>query len=119
MYTNSDMTLYSFTNNGYVRHYIEKVFWQDSVQKNTSKEGSSGADEVYICIPETDNMVFTVRKDIVVKGKCELEFDNTSDKGISDSLKQLKKLAKVYEIIKDADKRYGSSNMQHYELNCR
>ena len=86
MYTNSDMTLYSFTNNGYERHYIEKVFWQDSVQKNTSKEGSSGADEVYICIPETDNMVFTVRRDIVVKGRCELEFDNTSDKGSTNNV---------------------------------
>lgn len=119
MYTNSDMTLYSYSEDGYERHYIEKVFWQDSTQKNISKEGNSGTDEVYICIPYTVDMAFTARKDIAVKGKCELEFDNTSDKGISDSLKQLKRLARVYEITKIADKCYGSRNMQHYELNCR
>ena len=119
MYTNSDMTLYSYSENGYERCYIEKVFWQDSTQKNISREGNSGTDEVYICIPCSVDMVFTVHKDIVVKGKSELEFDNTSDKGISDSLKQLKRLARVYEITKVADKRYGSRNMQHYELNCR
>ena len=85
MYTNASVTYYSHTDEGFLRHYIEDVFVMSDTQDSVSKDGSTRNDNLKIYIPaeQAKGIVFKV-KDLVVKGLCEVEFDNQSDKGISD-----------------------------------
>lgn len=117
MYTNASITYYSHTDKGYLRHYIEEAFIMSDTQNSVSKDGSTRNDSLKIYIPaeQTKGIVFK-NKDLVVKGLCETEFDNESDKGMSDSLKELKRSTKVYEVYQVSDKLYGSKNMQHIEI---
>lgn len=117
MYTNASVTYYSHTDIGFLRHYIEDVFVMSDTQDSVSKDGSTRNDNLKIYIPaeQAKGIVFKV-KDLVVKRLCEVEFDNQSDKGISDSLKELKRSTRVYEVYQVTEKLYGSKNMQHIEL---
>lgn len=117
MYTNASVTYYSHTDEGFLRHYIEAVFVMSDTQDSVSKDGSTRNDSLKIYIPaEQAKGIAFKAKDLVVKGLCEVEFDNQSGKGISDSLKELKRSARVYEVYQVTEKLYGSKNMQHIEL---
>lgn len=121
MFTNSDATFYLNGEEGYSRLYVPHVFWQEKEENEASKQGVTGENTVYIAIPndEISQAAFQPKKDMVVKGNCGIIFDNSSDKGVSDSLKKLKKYSRVYEVLSASAKLYGSRNMHHYELNCR
>lgn len=115
------MTLYMFNGIGYDRQYIEHVFWQESERTNMLKTGLQNADGVFIVIPkkEAPELNMTPQKDIAVKGKCLIEFDNTSEQTVSQSMKELKKAADIHTVTTAESKLYGSECMQHYELSCK
>lgn len=119
MYTNADITVYLYDKGLYTRMVIEDVFWSDSKQSNIKESGIANADSVKIMIPTTDEILFTTSKDLVVKGKVELEIDTTSQQTISESKKTLNDNYNVYTVNSADDKRYGSKRMQHYDLSCK
>ena len=93
MYTNADITLYSYVDNKYIRKVIKDVFWNEVKESNTLKSGLNTADSVKIFVPLKNMPVtkITTGKDIIVKGVIEFEVDNTSQATQSASLNQLKK----------------------------
>lgn len=120
MYTNADMTLYHWNGSGYDRKVVEMVFWDDSKISNITKTGRIDSDAVTILVPASSAVLsVTTGRDLVVKGKCEAEFDNTSQQTISESLKKLKATNEVFTVNSFDEKLYGSSRMHHYELSCK
>lgn len=130
MYTNTDITLYSYGKDGsYTRHEIkgknEKkgVMWEDVKQSNVLKSGLSTIDAVRVFIP-TENLPggvkFTTGKDLIVKGIVDFEVDNTSQQTISASLKTMRETYdRVVTVSVVDDKLYGSPRMQHIQLSCK
>ena len=121
MYTNSDMTLYHWNGSGYDRQEIKDVFWQYSKISNINKTGQTDSDTVFISIPEAsaEGLKVTTGKDLVVKGICPLQFDNTGQKEQSESLKKLKTNYEVFTVNAFDPKLYGSPMTRHYELSCK
>jgi hypothetical protein len=121
MYTNADITIYLYDGGKYTRTPVEKVFWSDTKQSNIKETGLTNADSVKIMIPisSANNLEFTTSKDLVVKGIIDYEVDSTSQQTISNSLATLNKTYDVHTITSADDKRYGSSNMWHYDLSCK
>lgn len=120
MYTNEDMTLYHWNGSGYDRRVVKKVFWDDSKISNINKTGRIDSDTVKILVlASSAELSVTTGKDLVVKGKCETEFDNTSQATISESMRALKAEKEVFTVNLFDKKLYGSPRMQHYELSCK
>lgn len=120
MYTNADMTLYHWTGSGYDRKVVEKVFWDDSKISNIIKTGRTDSDSVKILAPVSSmELSVTTGKDLVVKGKCDVEIDNTSQVTVSEGVRALKAECEVFTVNAFDAKLYGSPRMQHYELSCK
>ena len=121
MYTNADITLYSYVDNEYIRKVIKDVFWNEVKESNTLKSGLNTADSVKIFVPLENMPVtkITTGKDIIVKGVTEFEIDNTSQATQSASLNQLKKDCQFVTISSCDAKLFGSKRMQHYVLSCK
>lgn len=122
VYTNADITLYSFSNNVYTRKPIKGVFWEEVKQSNFLKSGVVNSDSVMIYIPLeniTDDLVFTTGKDLIVYGIIDYEIDNTSQSTISTSLKFIKETYGFVTLTTCDKKLYGNRDMQHYELSCK
>lgn len=130
MFTNTDITLYKMdTSSHYTRYPItgktslNGAFWDDVKQSNIIKTGILTIDSVTVFIP-VGNMPegindFTTGKDLIVKGIVDFEFDNTSQATVSNSMKTLQANNRVVTISVADDKRYGSTDMQHWELSCK
>lgn len=121
MYTNADITLYSFQDGKYLRTVINNVFWNEVKESNTLKSGLNTADSVKIFVPlsSKNRLEVATGKDIVVKGKIDYEIDNTSQATQSSSLKYLKETHNFVTINMFDKKLFGSKKMQHYVLSCR
>ncbi|BCK01602.1 DUF6751 family protein [Anaerocolumna chitinilytica] len=130
MFTNTDITLYKIDSQG---HYTRKPiigitsaygsFWDDVKQSNVLKTGMLTVDSVSIFIPIGNIPAgvndFTTGKDLIAKGAINFEVDNTSQSTISSSLKTLQLTNRVVTVSVADDKRYGSPDMQHWELSCK
>lgn len=119
MYTNTDITLYSFAGGRYERLVINNVFYQESEQTNIIKSGIANVSSALILIPYKTDMLFKKGKDLIVKGICETLIDNTSPQTISQSIKALRQAHKVLTVMTADEKKIGSKDMWHYELGCK
>ncbi len=122
MFTNADITLYSYVNGGYTRSVIHEVFWQEVKQSNVLKSGLTSADSVKIFIPLESilgGLSLTTSKDLVIEGIVTTEIDNTTQQSISASLTALKATHSMYTVSVADNKLYGSLNMQHYQISCK
>ncbi len=121
MYTNADITLYSYVDNKYIRKVIKGVFWNEVKESNTLKSGLNTADSVKIFVPFANmpDIKITTGKDIIVKSIIEHEVDNTSQATQSASLNQLKRDYQFVTISSCDAKLFGSKHMQHYVLSCK
>jgi hypothetical protein len=121
LYTNADITLYSYQDGAYTRALINNVFWDEVKQSNLIKSGLTIADTVKIFIPVSSicNLNITTGKDIIVKGIATVDIDNTSQATQSMSLKTLKETYGFITVSSCDKKLYGSKAMQHYELSCK
>lgn len=121
MRTNADMTLYHWNGAGYNRREIRDVWWENAKISNTEKTGMVNADAVTILIPagSAPDLAVTTGKDMVVKGICEFEFDNSSEESRSAGMKQLKADQEVFTVNAFDPMLFGSPNIQHYELSCK
>ena len=121
MYTNADMTLYSYDNGAYTRTEIEDVFWSETKQSNVRDSGIANADSLKVMIPYSskNGLSFTVNKDLVIKGIVEDEINTTTPQLLTASLNALKGKYKVFTVSSADDKGYGSERMHHYDLSCK
>lgn len=94
MLVNADCTLYLFDKitSGFTRHFIEKVYWDNSKASNILKSGLQNADSFTVYLYSDEIKPLTLQKDMMIKGKCQFEFDNTSSKTISESMKKFREL---------------------------
>ena len=126
MKTNTGMTIYNkYTNPAtkdvkYKKHYIENVFWDDSLGVNLN-HGYDNADKVNVYIPKYKNDIndfvdfkqyngngWTLQNgDFIIKGNCPI----VEVEGI----KELSNYS-VFRITVIDDKDFGSYDMQHFEI---
>ena len=89
MLINADCTLYLFdkSTGGFKRNFISDVYWDNSKSANILKSGLRNIDSVTVYLYSDAIKPLNLQKDMLVKGLCDFEFDNTSAKTISESMK--------------------------------
>lgn len=96
MLTNADCTLYKFENGGYRRYEILNVYWNENRSGNVLKSGLQTVDSTSVYLYSDSVLPNANAKDMLVKGICDFEFDNTSQKTISESMNRFRS---NYEFI--------------------
>lgn len=116
MFANADCTIYKHDKltGGYIRFFIKNVYWQDIKAGNVLKGGLRPANNTTIFIYQKHNIPESPSKDIIVKGNCEFEFNNSSQQTISESLKELRNLTDFVIVSEISDCWYGG--IPHYEI---
>lgn len=105
MLSNSSCTVYR--EKTFERVFIPVCFWKDSRGKAISKGGMTEDAAVTVYIPETYAELSPKPRDIIVRGKCTVEVDTTSEKTISDGVKTLRASDPV-TVRTVEDKLYGA-----------
>lgn len=111
-----EITLYHYENGAYTKQVISNTFYYDVDITTVSKMGSQTNITFIVIINTNTDIDISTGKDIVVKGKSDFEFDNTSESTIAKSLKELKEQSRIY-TIKGVDRNLfgGLSNIK---LSC-
>ena len=104
MLMNSSCTVYR--EKSFERVFIPVCFWKDSRGKALVKGGMSEDAAVVVYIPENYAELSPKPRDIIVRGKCAVEVDTTSEKTISDGVKALRASDPV-TVRTVEDKLYG------------
>lgn len=104
MLTNSSCTVYR--EKSFERVFIPACFWKDSRGKALVKGGMTEDAAVVVYIPETYADLAPKPRDIIVRGKCAVEVDTTSEKAVSDGVKALRASDPV-TVRTVEDKLYG------------
>ena len=125
MLTNTDCTLYHFNKltQGYDRYYLSAVMWQESRTEKIRKQGVLISDDVNIYV-QREIAVFpkcTESMDMAVKGNIDFIFDNTSQKTVSESLKEFNHTyPDSVTVLTYEDKRYSvNEQLDHIKLTAR
>lgn len=87
MMVNVDCTLYRYENGGFVRYIIPNVYWRESKAANVLKSGLMSVDSTTVYLYNDAVVPTSPSKDMLVKGVCPFEFDNTSTQTVSQSMK--------------------------------
>ncbi len=124
MMTNADCTLFKYDKNttGFTRHKIKSIYWQTSQQANIMKSGLTSCDSTTVFIYKSsikgNNIPETPKKDMLVKGIVEFEFDNTSSRTISDSMKAFREMFPRFVTVNSIDNMlYGG--LPHIEVSAK
>lgn len=121
MLTNSDCTVYRYNTftQGFDRLYIPHVAWLECRAANVLKSGMQNADSVMIHIAAkyAASAPQTAAKDMLVKGNCPFEFDNSSVQSISDSMKSFRAQYRFVTAASIDDYLYGG--LPHIEVSAR
>ena len=125
MLTNTDCTLYHFNKltQGYDRYYLSAVMWQESRTEKIGKQGVIVSDDVNIYVPK-EIATFPkceLTRDMLVKGNIDFIFDNTSQKTVSESLKEFNHTyPESVTVLTYEDKNYSvGSQLDHIKLTAR
>lgn len=121
MLKNADCTI--FENSGTAtnvnitgRHCIEGVYWNDSRGATVGKNGIRIDDSVLVYI--YDDSYLPKKGDFIVKGVVDFEFDGSSQKSVSESMKQFREQFPDFAVVKSvSDCRYG--RLPHIEVTAR
>lgn len=123
MITNTSCTVYRYNSDtqGYDRLYIPCVMWQDSKAANVIKSGLTTVDStsVYIPMQYADSAPKTAAKDMLVKGDCSFEWDNSTFQTISQSRKQFDKACSHVTVSSIDVKDYSLSNLNHIKISAK
>ena len=119
MMTNADCTLYLFDEKtkGYKKHFIADVYWNENRAGNVLKSGLQSADSLTVYLFSDDVVPANPTKDMIVKGYCSFNFNNTDEKTISESMKKFKKSIKALTIMSCDNKMFGG--LPHIELSAK
>lgn len=108
---NGSCTFYDKTT--YKKHVFTDVYFYDNRGENFTKTGVQTVGEINIIIYAVNNDNFSyVPKigDIVVYGECEFEFDTTSQKSVSESMAQFRKLFQGCAFVTSSQRKaYGNT----------
>lgn len=118
MLINASCTVYKADKSGgFLRHYIPECFWIDTKSDAISSGGFSdqSAITVYIPMNYAEMAPDHAQKDMIVYGKCDLEFDNSSPKSISESLNKLRKTTPIHTVTGISKKPYGNA-LKHIKV---
>ena len=111
------ITLYHFENGKFIRSLIENCFYYDSNATNFNKTGLVSNDTFKVVINTSENIKIAEGKDIIVKGECEFEFNNESEKTQSESLKEFKTKHEYYTVNTASRNLFGG--LSNIELSCK
>ena len=95
MLTNADCTLYHFESGKYTKRVYKNIYWRCCKASNILKSGLQNADTVTVYLYE-NCLPITPQRDILVRGIVDFEFDNSSEKSISDGVSYIRE---NYEFI--------------------
>ena len=86
MLSNTVCTLYAYNKatGGFYRRVIPNVYWCENKAGNVLKSGLQTSNGTTIYFYDDKCMPLTVTKDMLVKGICPFEFNNTSPQTISE-----------------------------------
>ena len=119
--TNSDCTVYRHNalTQGFDRLYIPRAVWMECRAANVLKSGMQSADSAVIHIAEkyADGAPRTVGKDMLVRGNCPFEFDNSNAQSISDSMREFRTLYRFVTATSIDNYLYGG--LPHVEVSAR
>lgn len=114
MLKNTDCTVYE--KDSFRRHFIGGVYWNDSRGQTVSKNGIQVSDAVTVYVYGGDYL--PKAGDIVVRGNADFEFDISSQKASSDSMKRFRELYPGFVTVSSvADARFGG--LPHIEVIAR
>lgn len=119
MMTNSDCTLYLYdkATGGYTRHFISGVYWRENKAGNVLKSGLQTADSTTVYLYSDKVAPASPTKDMLVKGKCDFVFDNTSTQTISESKKRFD-TEHSHVTVMSID-RYMFGGLPHIEVSAK
>lgn len=108
--TNADCTIYE--KDTFKKHIFKNVHYCDNRGETYSKDGVKIKGDVNIhiyAVNTSDFSYFPQLGDIVVPTECSFEFDTTSEKSISESMKEFRKLYPDYSTVSASSRKvYGS-----------
>lgn len=114
MLKNADCTVYE--KGSFRRYFICGVYWNDSRGRTVSKNGIQVSDAVTVYIYSGDYI--PKAGDLAVKGKADFEFDSSSHKAASESMKRFRELYPDSAVVKTVnDCRFGG--LPHIEITAR
>lgn len=114
MLVNTDCTVYEKDN--FRRHFICNVYWNDCRGMTVSKNGIQISDAVTVYIYSGDYI--PKAGDLLVRGNSDFEFDSSSQKSASESMKKFRELYPGFASVKSvSDCRYGG--LPHVEVTAR
>lgn len=134
--TNFKCTIYHFNGVGYIKFYVPHCHWQENKASNVVKSGLQNTDSVTVYIP-LDSLVITPSssllpakdifpgmkivpkkpsQDLIVKGYCDFEFNNTDQKTVSESMKEFNNSFSYNTIMSIDIKDYGAKRLQHIKI---
>lgn len=122
MLAQASCTLYKYNGIGFDRHYISSCHWQENRASNVLKSGLESADSVTVYIQNESLTVVpeTASFDMLVKGECDFEFDNTNPQTVSESMKEFRKQYPHFVTVSSIDnKLYGLKELQHIKISAR
>ncbi len=139
MFADTMLTLYRFNGKGFDRYVIPQCHWQECKAANVLKSGMQNADGIVIYIPSNalvlapNNFLFPSdslflnadisplcpSQDIIIKGECNFTFDNSNDRSVSESLKQLRNKYDIHTVMSIDRLLYGPADMQHIKVSAR
>lgn len=111
------ITLYHFKDGKFIRSVIENCFYYDSKSANFSKTGIINTDTFKVIISTNKDIEIKEGKDIVVKGICDFEFNNESEKTQSESLKEFNSKYESYTVTSASKNLFGG--LSNIELSCK
>lgn len=136
---NESCTVYIRSGFGFDRCFIPECHWQESRASNVLKSGMTDADGITVYILSKAGVVFpdgeihtcgelfenptnapkSAARDMIVFGKCEFTFDNSSEKTASESLKRFVSEYGAHTVMSIDRLIYGSDDMRHYKISAR
>lgn len=139
MFADTMLTLYRFNGKGFDRYVIPQCHWQECKASNVLKSGMTDADGIIVYIPakalvlapnsflfpcnqlflNADISPHNPSQDIIIKGECNFTFDNSNDRSVSESLKQLRNEYDIHTVMSIDRLLYGSADMQHIKVSAR
>ncbi|GAB5081330.1 hypothetical protein Osc1_05030 [Hominimerdicola sp. 21CYCFAH17_S] len=119
MLTNTDCTLYAYdkATGGFIRHKMENVYWRENKAGNVLKSGLQTADSTTVYIYTDEVVPQSVSKDMLVKGACDFEFDNSSAQSISASMKAFRGAHNYITVMSIDNYMYGGN--PHIEVSAK
>lgn len=114
MLFNSDCTLYLWAENGYTRHEIRNIYWNENKSATMQKFGIWSANSAIVYFYDNKIIPINPQKDLLVRSICDFEFNNSD---ISKSRQELLKSHKVYTVVSVDDYWFGS--LPHYEISIK